>query len=342
MLALQLKQSFLLTKFMRVLITGITGFLGGALARAYIKQGGDVVGLARPCSSRKWLSDRPIEWLEGDITDPSSLEGKFQGIDAVIHAAGRLGKFGITEAEYDAIHVDGTRNVLVEAERAEVSRVLHISTCGVLGPTAPTPMTEEAPFSPSNPYEWSKMEGERVASFFADQGVPVIIGRPDFIYGPYDEHVLGLFRAIAAGQYFHIDGGRATCVPTYIDDCVAGLMLALTNGEPGEVYQITGAEPVSFQHFVTTIAQALDVAPPRLSIPKPLATVGARTLELVTPLVGKSPPLTVNAVDFFTHHHQFSFAKAERELGYRPAVDLRSGIERTVAWYRQVGLLTSN
>lgn len=338
---------------MKIAITGVTGFVGGALARALAAEGHEIVGVARPLSSQKIghglvLSSaeglRPINtnlitWREGDVTDPASLRGVFAGVDWLIHAAGMLGQAGVSEADYFRLHEDGTVNVLAEARQANVRRVLHVSSPGVLGPISGPPAQETAPLAPSNPYERSKASAEKVARQFVRDGLPVVIARPEFIYGPGDLHVLGLFKAVGNGRFFTINGGHHTCHPTYIDDAVIGMILALKNGRAGDIYHIAGPEPVTFRELGDTIAAALNVPPPRTNLPRWLAWLGAAGLELLAGLMGKQPPLSRTGVAFFSEDRRFSWQKARLELGYEPKFNLERGVAATVNWYREQKLL---
>jgi nucleoside-diphosphate-sugar epimerase len=324
---------------MIVFLTGATGFVGGALARALVASGATVRALVRPQSERHRLADVPLEWIEGDVCDAASLRGTLVGADAVIHAAGRLGAWGVPEATYHALHVGGTGNVLEEAQRCGVARVLYVSSPGVLGPISHGPVDERAPLRPSNAYERSKAAAEQVAHAYARAGLPVVIARPEFIYGPGDKHVLGLFEAIAQARFLLIDGGRHLCHPTFVDDAVDGMLRCLHRGQSGEIYHITGPRAVTFRELGDVIADSLDVSRPRFSIPRPLAMMGSALLELAATLTGKTPPLSRTAAAFFSEDRHFSFEKAGIALGYEPQVDLSSGIRQTIAWYRAEGLL---
>lgn len=322
-----------------IAITGATGFIGGSLARALAAQGHDMVALARPSAARDHLSDLPITWVSGDVTDRDSLRGKFDGADWLIHAAGMLGRAGVPDQEYLTLHERGTLNVLAEAETAVISRILYVSSPGVLGPVAGPPADETAPLAPSNAYERSKAAAEQAARVFARGGLPVVIARPEFVYGPGDVHVLGLFKAVRDGRFFTIDGGSHTCHPTYINDAVNGMLLALQNGRPGEIYHITGPKPVTFRELGTTISAALDAPPSRWDLPKPLAMAGAAGLELLAKIIRRQPPLSRTGVAFFSEDRRFSWQKAHDELGYTPEFDLPTGVAATVAWYREHDLL---
>ncbi|MFO7537843.1 MAG: NAD-dependent epimerase/dehydratase family protein [Chloroflexota bacterium] len=328
-------------------ITGATGFVGSSLARVLLAQGIGVRALARPDSDRTRLAGLPVDWVEGDILQPESLNGRFHQCDWLIHAAGRLGEAGVPEAAYQRLHVDGTRHVLSEAERTYrdgmgCRRILHVSSPGVLGPMPAPPepaAAETRPPAPSNAYERSKATAELLARTFAQAGLPVIIGRPEFIYGPGDTHVLGLYRAIQRGIFFYVGHGRNVCHPTYIDDAVTGLLGALRQGRPGEIYHIAGPEPVSFKQLGQTIAAELGVAPPRLRLPQPLAWSGAVLLELLGKVGRFTPPLSRTGVAFFSESRHFNWQKAAQEFGYQPTYELAAGVAATVAWYREQGYL---
>jgi nucleoside-diphosphate-sugar epimerase len=324
----------------KIAITGATGFVGGALARRLAAAGHQLVALARSTSNREALADLPIQWHLGDVTDPASLEGFADGADWLIHAAGRLGEAGVPESAYQELHVEGTRNLLTAVALSSPTRILYVSSPGVLGPIEGEPANEAAPLAPSNIYERSKAAAEQVAQQFIARGLPIVIARPEFIYGPGDLHVLGLFQAVANGRFFTINNGRAYCHPTYIEDAVNGMILALEKGRPGEIYHIAGPEPVTFRQLGETIAAALNAPPPKLSLPQPVAWLGATTLELMGKLAGKRPPLSRDGVAFFSENRRFSWDKAARELGYAPQFDLEKGVQATVGWYREHNYLT--
>ena len=358
---------------MKVVLTGATGFVGGAVARRLSAAGADVHALALPRSDRSRLASCPVTFHTGDITDPASLAGLFDDARWVIHAAGMLGRAGVSETTYNRINAEGVGHVLAAVEQARAAgrtaaglRVLHVSSAGVLGPvrtpseeatnderrtTSAAPLDsslvtrhsslfdETSPLAPSNAYERSKALGEEVAAGFARDGLPLIVARPEFIYGPGDLHVLGLFRAIRRGVYFYIGNGTNTCHPTYVDDMVDGLIACLERGAPGAVYHIAGPRPLPFRELAETIAEELGVAPPRLRVPAPLAWLGAVGLEAAGKLTGRPAPLSRTGVAFFSESRRSTYAKAERELGFTPKVDLREGVARTVAWYRGEGLL---
>ena len=335
---------------MTVAITGATGFLGRALATHLLDAGHRVRALARPTTDRSSFADRAVEWISGDLDDAESLTALVDGADRIIHAAGMLGEFGISEDTYRRVNADGARRVLAAAAQTLAAgrlgpdpRVLHVGSAGVLGPIrGPAEgflFDETMPLSPSNAYERSKALAESYAREFALSGLPVAIARPEFVYGPGDLHVLGLFRAIQRGVFFYVGDGCNHCHPTYIDDAVDGMLACLERGQTGQAYQIAGPRAVSFRELAETIAAELGVRPPRVRLPKAIAMLGAAGLEVVGNVTGRAIPLSRTGAAFFSEDRRFTTARAERELGYQPQVDLATGIARTVGWYRTQGLL---
>lgn len=336
-----------------IAMTGATGFLGRALAARLVGEGYTLRALVRPTSSRDGLPNGYIEWVTGTLDNPASLRELINGADQIIHAAGMLGEFGVSEETYRQVNAEGTRHVLIAAAEAVVDgrlgpepRVLYVGSAGVLGPirgrAGGFAFDETMPLAPSNAYERSKALAESYTREFALSGLPVVIARPEFVYGPGDLHVLGLFRAIQRGVFFYIGNGRNHCHPTFIDDAVDGMLACLERGRAGQAYQIAGPRSVSFRELAETIAAELGVSPPRLRVPKAFALLGAAGLEVAGNLTGRDIPLSRTGVAFFSEDRRFTTAKAERELDYHPRVDLAEGIARTVAWYRAQGLLEQN
>ncbi|MFL5299187.1 MAG: NAD-dependent epimerase/dehydratase family protein [Anaeromyxobacteraceae bacterium] len=319
---------------LRACVTGATGFLGSAVVRALAAEGAEVHGLRRRSSDAGALTGVPVAWHEGDVTDPASLRSFLEGAEWVVHAAGKLGAHGVPDRAFLEANVLGTRYVLDAAlAAAPGARVLHLSSPGVLGPTA-DPVGEDAPYAPTNAYERSKAEAERLAIEHARRGQDVVVARPGFIYGPGDRHVLGLFQAVKRGRFFYVDGGRSLCQPTFVEDVVAGLLACLRRGRAGEAYHLVGPSAVTFRELGRTIAAALGVAAPRVSLPRWSALLVAGGLEQLASATGRRAPLTRNGVDFFSQDRVVSSSKARDEVGYAPASDVARGVPRTVAWYR--------
>jgi nucleoside-diphosphate-sugar epimerase len=183
----------------------------------------------------------------------------------------------------------------------------------------------------------SKVEGERIAREAAARtGVEVVIARPSGIYGPGDRRLLKLFRGVARRRFVILGDGKIFYHLTYIDDLVEGFRLC---GEvpraAGRTYILAGGEVPLLNDLAAMIAQEAHVAPPSLHLPVwPFWLAGAACEALCAPF-GIEPPLYRRRVDFFTKSRAFDISRAREELGYAPAVDLREGIRKTLAWYRE-------
>ena len=326
-----------------ILVTGATGFIGSALVRALVSHGERVRALVRPSSDLSRLDGLEVEIARGDVLQPGALPPALEGVRVVYHLAGKLGQFGVLEAVYHRLHVDGTLNVLLACAGREIERLVYGSSPGMLGALAPgdPPHAEDAPHRPTGAYETSKSAAEEAAlPLAAELGLPLVIARPEFVYGPGDTHVLGLFRAVQNGTFFYIGSGDGLCHPTYVDDVVAGLRAcASPAARPLEAYHLAGPRAVTIRAWATAIAAALERRPPRLHLPTPLVRAGAWGAEQAGRLLGIHPPLTREGVRFFTESRAFSTEKAARELGWTPQTDIEEGTRRAVAWYRAQGLL---
>ena len=324
----------------KILITGGTGFLGSALARELCRAGREVRVLARPASDLARLQNLELEITLGDVLLPSTLAEALAGVGVVYHLAGMLGGLPVPDAAYRDLHVNGTLNVLVAAQAARVKRFVHVGSPGVLGPIQNPPADETRPHAPSNIYQATKSEGEKLALEFARRtSLSLTVVRPEFVYGPADMHVLGLFQAIKNRRFFFVGSGQSCVHPTFVDDAVRGMILCETAGHDEAVYHIAGPKAVTIRQLAAVIAGALRVPPPRLSVPRWLAAAGAAGLEWAAMFLPFHPPLSRSGVDFFTETRAFSTARAQTELGYQAQVPLAEGVRRTVAWYQERGLL---
>lgn len=330
---------------MRVLVTGATGFTGGHLAATLGRRGDDVRALVRPRSLARFAaSDLPAAGVvpaEGDLASPEALARACQGVEVVYHIAATYREAGQPDSAYRAINVDGTRHLLEAARAAGVRRVVHCSTGGVHGHIAHPPANEDAPFSPGDVYQHTKLEAEQLARRFGlDRGLDVVVARPIGIHGPGDTRFLKMFRGLARGRFPMLGPGTAFYHLTYIDDLVEGFRLC---GEMpaarGRTYILAGAEYTTLKALVALVAEELGVAAPRVHLPVWPVWLAGLACELICVPLRIEPPLYRRRVDFYTKSRAFDITRARTELGYAPQVDLRTGVRRTIEWYRAQGWL---
>jgi nucleoside-diphosphate-sugar epimerase len=326
-----------------ILVTGATGFLGGAVLRLLASQparAGNLRALVRRSSHPSGLRGLSVERVVGDLTVPGSLAVALAGVRVIYHCAGVLGQAALPESAYEAVHVQGTVHLLKAACNAGVERVVYVSSPGILGPVRGRPATEDAPHNPTNAYERSKSVAERTAIAMAsDLGITLMVARPEFVYGPGDLHVLRLFRTIARRRFFYIGEGGALCHPTFIEDAASGIVAVGERGADGRVYHLAGPRPVTITELAETFASAMGVRSPTLHVPEALVRAGVGVVERLAARWSFETPLTTSGVDFFTFDRQFSCARATAELGWSPRVELEEGTKLAVRWYRLQGLL---
>jgi dihydroflavonol-4-reductase len=328
---------------MTVLVTGVTGFTGGRLARFLRERGHVVRGLVRPASLARAarLEEEGVELVPGDLTAPASLAPACRGVDVVYHIAALYREAGHRPAAYWAVNVEGTRHLLEAALAGGVRRFVHCSTGGVHGHIERPPANEDAPVAPGDVYQRTKLAGERLAAEFGrTRRFDVVIARPIGIYGPGDTRFLKLFRGIARGRFPMLGDGRVFYHLTYIDDLVEGFRLCGEHpAAAGRTYILAGPEYTTLEELVALVARELGVEPPRARWPVwPVWLAGALCEAVCVPF-GVDPPLYRRRVDFYRKSRAFDISRARGELGYNPQVRLADGIRRTVQWYRAQGLL---
>jgi len=326
---------------LRVALTGASGYTGGRLLAALRDRGDEVTVLVRARSTTDAIRTRAASVVEGDLADEAAVDRLISGQDAVMHVAAVYRTAGHPDDYYREVNVRGTGRLLEAAARHGVRRFVHTSTVGVHGHVANPPADESAPLAPGDIYQETKAEAEALAfDYHRRRGVPVSVVRPGAIYGPGETRLLKLFRAIARGRYAIVGTGQTFYHPVYIDDLVAGFLLALDRDQAaGEAFLICGPSYVSQQDLAALVAKHTGgrVLPFRIPA-RPIQWAGDLVEALCVPL-GIEPPLHRRRVDFWTKSRAFTIEKARRLIGYDPKVGLDEGVARTAAWYRAAGWL---
>ena len=326
-----------------VLVTGVTGFTGGCLARYLVGRGLRVRGLVRRESRAKVreLEVAGVEVIEGDLTDRASLGAACREAEVVYHIAASYRSAGQADDVYRAVNVTGTEHLLHAAHGAGVRRFVHCSTGGVHGHIEQPPATEDAPLAPGDIYQDTKLEAEQLArETGVSMGLEVVVVRPIGIYGPGDTRFLKMFRGISRHRFPILGAGDVFYHLTYIDDLVEGFRLCGHMTEAaGRTYLLAGPQYTTLNELVALIATELGVRPPRWHFPVwPVWLLGALCEGVCVPL-RIEPPLYRRRVEFFTKSRAFDTTRAKAEIGWAPKIDLRTGLSRTAAWYKQQGLL---
>jgi len=327
---------------MKALVTGATGFVGAAVARSLLKEQWQVRVLARKGSDRRNLKGLPVDVVEGDLTDASSLQRAAQGCEALFHVAADYRLGARDPSQLYRANVDGTRNVLDAARRACVQRIVYTSSVATIGiPGDGTPGDEQTPNSLSNMighYKRSKYLAEEVVREAARDGMSVVIVSPSTPVGPGDLKPTPTGQLVldaAAGRMpAYVDTGLNI---VHVDDVANGHLLAYERGNAGERY-ILGGQDMSLREILATIAKLAGRAPPRVRLPYGVVLPIAYLAEGFAKLSGRSGRITLEGVRMSRKLMFFSSAKAVRELGYawRPPVQ---AFEDAIRWFRDNGLL---
>lgn len=327
----------------KVLVTGATGFTGGHLARTLAKRGYKVRALVRARADTSDLRANGIECVEGDLVDRDAVLRAAKGVQCIYHIAAVYRSAKHPDSYYWDVNVGGTQHVIDAACRHGVARTVHCSTAGVHGDVKSIPADEDAPLSPGDVYQETKLAGERLAAEAFRGGVPGVIFRPVGIYGPGDLRFLKLFNTIQSGRFRMFGTGNVLYHLTYIDDLIDGIIRCGTSPKAlGNVYLLAGPRYTTIDELARLTAIAVNAKPPEGSLPLwPLVTAAALCEYFCRPL-RIEPPLHRRRIDFFRKDRGFSIERARRDLGYNPVVDLAEGLARTARWYVANGYLPAN
>ena len=325
---------------MKALVTGATGFVGAAVARALIREGWEVVALARKASDRRNVQDLKLQVVEGDLANRPSLDRALSGCQALFHVAAdyRLGAFD--PQQLYQTNVEGTRNILDASTQAGLTRVVYTSSVATVGiPVDGSPGNEETPVGLADMighYKRSKFLAEQLVRQAAQAGAPVVIVNPSTPIGPGDVKPTPTGQIVldaAAGRTpAYVDTGLNI---VHVDDVAAGHLLAYHHGRPGERY-ILGGEDMTLREILFEIAKIVGRNPPRVRLPTAVVMPIAYIAEGIARITRRPGRVTVEAVRMSRKRMFFSSEKARRELGYQwrpPGQALREAID----WFRQQG-----
>jgi predicted dehydrogenase/nucleoside-diphosphate-sugar epimerase len=321
-----------------ILITGATGFVGGALARRLLSRGNRVRALARPNSRVSKLKDLGIEVVVGDAADRTTVDTAVRGTQSVIHCAARMGTQGTWE-EFYRDTVRSTENVLGAAHEASVKRLIYISSLGVYGiPDAGNCITDGSPYD-SNPamrghYSRAKIGAEALVLQFARQtGLPVTVFRPGLIFGPDQALPTATlaFRFPFGGAFLVIGGSRRLLGLNYIENLLDAIELALDRNESiGKQYNIVDDEQLTSGEYHRVRGQ-LD-GTRAVFVPSLPFRVVAPGIELLAKRTksGKLASFSSHALARALTSVRYDTRAVRRELGWQPRVRLEEALRTTL------------
>jgi dihydroflavonol-4-reductase len=325
----------------RAFITGATGFVGAAVARALVASEWQLRGLTRPSSDRRNLSGLPIEMVTGDLRDPSSYAAALKGCEALFHVAADYRLWAPHPDELYAINVEGTRALLLAAERAGVEKIVYTSSVATLRLVGDGTIADENSIATLTDmighYKRSKFLAEQVVQQWADAANGwVVIVNPSTPVGPCDVKPTPTGQIVldaAAGRTpAYVDTGLNIA---HVDDIARGHLLALERGRHGERYILGGAD-LTLKEILTQVTRIAGRRPPRIRLPHGVVLPIAHVAQAFAQLTGGSTRITVEGVRMAKKRMYFSSAKAVAELGYTWR-DPASSFQDAVRWFRDAG-----
>ncbi len=327
---------------MRFLITGATGFIGGHVVDRCLERDHQVSAIVRPTSDAAELERRGVTLYRGALTEAGLLRTAVTDADVVVHCAAKVGDWGPLD-DYRAVNVEGLRALLDACKGQALHRFVHLSSLGVYAARHHygTDEREPLPRRHRDSYSQSKVEAEQLARHYYDEfGVPVVVLRPGFVYGPRDRTVMPrIIEGLRQGavRYPGARGQRALNT-IYVGNLVHAILLAVESEQAvGQVYNLTDGEPVSKRRFIEAVADAMGLPHPRLMPPYWLAWTVTWCSEALAKLRGKkeAPIYNFTRLKFLGLNLDFSIDKARSELGYRPPYSFDDAMVETMDWYKK-------
>jgi len=319
----------------RVLVTGASGFLGGAVAREIARAGHEVRTFQRRPSGVDGIDD-----VLGSLTSPVDVERAVEGMDAVVHLAAKVSLAG-DPAEFEAVNVGGTRTLIAAMRQAGAGRLVFVSSPSVAHAGASIVGDDARPADPAHArgeYARTKARAELLALGSDSESLRVVAVRPHLVWGPGDTQLIErIVERARAGRLPLLDRGAALIDTTYIDNAATAIAAALERVDEvhGNAYVVTNGEPRPVAELLAGICAAAGVPAPAWSVPAGVARAAGSLIEAVwrvKPGVDE-PPMTRFLAEQLSTAHWFDQRRTRADLRWQPAVSLDEGLRRLAAHY---------
>ena len=325
---------------MKILVTGASGFIGSFIVEEALKRGFETWAAVRKSSSKAYLQDKRINFIELNLSSKEQLveQLKDKDFDYVVHAAG-VTKC-LNKRDFRRINTEGTKNLteaLIEVGMP-LKRLVFISSLSVFGA-----IREQQPYGeisetdtpqPNTEYGRSKLAAEQYLETVAPR-VPYIILRPTGVYGPREKDYFIMAKSIKGHSDFAVGYKRQDITFVYVEDVVQAVFLALDRGENGRKYFLSDGEVYQSTTFSDLIHEELG-RPWWIRITAPVWVLRVVTFfgEYVGRLTGKVTALNNDKYNILKQRNwRCDIQPAKDELGYEPKVQLAEGVKRTIKWY---------
>ena len=331
---------------MKILITGASGFIGSFIVEEALKRGFETWAAIRKSSSREWLKDERIHFIELNLSSKAQLVEQLRGqdFDYVVHAAG-VTKC-LNKADFHRINYEGTKNLaeaLLEVEMP-LKRFVFVSSLSIFGAIKEQQPYEEIRESdtpqPNTEYGRSKLAAEQYLELLCAR-LPYIILRPTGVYGPREKDYFIMAKSIQQHSDFAVGYKRQDITFVYVKDVVQAVFLALEKGEDGRKYFLSDGEVYQSTTFSNLIHEALG-RPWWIRITAPVWVLRIVTFfgEYIGRMTGKVTALNNDKYNILKQRNwRCDIQPAIKELGYEPTYKLAQGVEETIKWYKDQGWL---
>jgi nucleoside-diphosphate-sugar epimerase len=329
---------------MKILITGASGFIGSFIVEEALNRGFETWAAVRKSSSREWLQDERIHFIELNLSSKEQLVEQLQGkdFDYVVHAAG-VTKC-LNKADFHRINTEGTKNLadaLLETGMP-LKRFVFVSSLSIFGA-----IREQQPYEairesdtpqPNTAYGKSKLEAEK---YLTTTTLPYIILRPTGVYGPREKDYFIMAKSIKQHSDFAVGYKRQDITFVYVSDVVQAVFLALEKGDNGRKYFLSDGEVYQSTTFSDLIHEELG-RPWWIRITAPVWVLRIVTFfgEYVGRMTGKVTALNNDKYNILKQRNwRCDIQPAIDELGYQPKIQLEEGVRRSIKWYKEHGWL---
>ena len=331
---------------MKILITGASGFIGSFIVEEALKRGFETWAAVRKSSSKAFLQDERIHFIELNLSSKEQLVEQLKGqqFDYVVHAAG-VTKC-LNKADFRRINTEGTKNLvnaLLEVGMP-LKRFVFISSLSIFGA-----IKEQQPYEeiretdtpqPNTAYGRSKLEAEQYLTTLGGR-LPYIILRPTGVYGPREKDYFIMAKSIQQHSDFAVGYKRQDITFVYVQDVVQAVFLALDRGENGRKYFLSDGQVYQSTTFSDLIHEELG-RPWWIRITAPVWVLRVVTFfgEYVGRMTGKVTALNNDKYNILKQRNwRCDIQPAIDELGYQPQVQLAEGVKRSIKWYKDNGWL---
>jgi dihydroflavonol-4-reductase len=327
----------------KVLVTGGTGFIGNHVVRLCLERGDDVRVMVMPGEDRSPLDGMDVEFVEGNLLDPSSLAPAVQGVEQLYHLAALFAVWTKDPDLHYKINVEGAEAMMKAAMAADVEKIVYTSSIAAIGIKGNGEMAnEETPFNCwpwASEYILSKYISHQLVKGMAFDGLPVTMVMPGLPFGPGDRAPTPtgtmIISTLQGKMKNYWDGG--VC-PVDVRDVAAGHVLAMDKGRIGHSYALCNKEAnMSNRDFLSLIGKVAGVdgvATREVSHATMLRV--ARLLEFISKITGKAPLTTYKNTLFALQHCYVDPSKAIAELGL-PQTPIETAVADSIAWFRENG-----